>query len=39
MERSTVVNMHCVIPKANANEEKQTLLAVFCTLLGGLLLT
>lgn len=26
------MNLHCVIPKANFNEEKQTLLVAYCAL-------
>ncbi len=28
------MNLHCVIPKANFNEEKQTLLVAYCALVG-----
>lgn len=28
------MNLHCVIPKANFNEEKQTLLLAYCALVG-----
>lgn len=28
------MNLHCVIPKANFDEEKQTLLLAYCALVG-----
>lgn len=28
------MNLHCVIPRANFNEEKQTLLVAYCALVG-----
>lgn len=34
VESCTVMNLYCVIPKANFNEEKQTLFVAYCALLG-----
>lgn len=28
------MNLHCLIPRANFNEEKQTLLVAYCALVG-----